>query len=101
MSLNTQQQPMTPLGYEQFSSFDSAAVKLSIPTGCTHILWRAETASVRWRDDGTDPTTTVGMLITVGNEPHYYPGDPEQARAKLRVIGTGATAILHVAYYKA
>jgi hypothetical protein len=49
------------------ASYLSGAV---IPTGATHALVRAEsanTAAVRWRDDGTNPTASVGFELAAGD----------------------------------
>src|SRR5882672_6430716 len=59
-----------PLGYCQLTSL-AAATKLSacsggIPAGATSALISVEGAAIRYRDDGTAPTTTVGMPIAIG-----------------------------------
>lgn len=113
MSLNIHGKPLTVIGFQQLTSFNTAAVKLSVPAGCTHIYWEAHFSTapvldatepdtiVTWRDDGTDPTATVGMaLVQLGNA-GFYPGDPEEASRKLRVIGRLAESVLNVTYYKA
>jgi hypothetical protein len=62
--------PYVPLGYCQITSLGSAVALVtascatgSVPTGATIAEICVETASVRYRDDGTAPTTTVGMLV--------------------------------------
>ena len=37
------------------------------PNGAGFVLVSAETQSIRWRDDGGAPTTTVGMLLAKGH----------------------------------
>lgn len=113
MSLNIHGKPLTSLGFQQLTTFNAAAVKLDVPKGCTHIYWEAHFSVgvidatepdviVMWRDDGTDPTATVGMgLVVAGGNAGFYPGDPEKAAANLRVIGRLSQSVLNVTYYKA
>lgn len=55
-----------------------------------------ETASVRWRDDGTAPTSSVGHLIEIGGVLEYD-GD----LSDIKFIRTGAqSASLPVSYYR-
>ena len=52
-------------------------------------------AGIRWRDDGTAPTASVGMPISIGTV-FVYDGD----LTRLRIIQLAATATINVAYYK-
>lgn len=60
-----------PLGYCQLTATGSAAQMSTCSGGIpARSIWAVicvETANIRWRDDGTNPTTTVGMPITAGN----------------------------------
>jgi hypothetical protein len=61
-----------PLGYSQFTTGLSSSTQLSPPAsavGATRMLVCVETGSVRWRDDGTAPTSTVGMPIPFNGSP--------------------------------
>ena len=57
-------------------------------------LLQAVGQNIRWRDDGTDPTAAVGMLLLVGNPLPYY-GDLKA----IRFIETAASAELNVSVY--
>lgn len=81
------------LGYQQITSL-SAATGLTVPQGATLALIVPETQNVRWRDDGTNPTASVGMPIFVGAS-LSYDGDFN----KIRFIETTASATLNVSYY--
>lgn len=81
------------LGYQQITSL-SAAAALTVPTGATMALIVAETQGVRWRDDGTAPTSSVGMPLAAGVS-LSYDGD---LRA-IRFIQQTASATLNVSYY--
>jgi hypothetical protein len=67
------------------------------PTGkapMTACSARLETAQIRLRDDGTDPTAAVGMPVEVGDVITFATA-ADAARAKF--IRTGATSgVLHV-----
>jgi len=84
---------LTALGYQQLTDLSSAAA-LTVPTGSTVALIQAESQSVRWRDDGTDPTTSVGMVLSAG-ESIFFTGD----LAGFSAIEVAASAKLNVSYY--
>lgn len=90
------------LGYQQLGTLTSA-VGLTVPardplTGmdmkANFALIVAETQDVRWRDDGTDPTASVGMLLKAGVI-FQYDGDLK----KIKFIETTASAKINVSYY--
>lgn len=81
------------LGYQQITSL-SAAAGLTPPQGATMALIVAETQGVRWRDDGTNPTASVGMPIAAGAYLNY---DGDLNRVKF--IEQTASAKLNVSYY--
>ena len=91
---------LKPRGHQQMTSTLSSAVGLTVPAADTNAttarlaLIRCETTSVRWRDDGTNPTSSVGMLLDVG-ESLWYNGDLQA----IKFIRTAASAVLDVAYY--
>lgn len=82
------------VGYQQLSSL-STAVGLVVPTGANVAIFIAQDQDVRWRDDGTNPTTTVGMLMQKGI-PLEYAG-PLTA---FKMIEAAASAKVNVAYYR-
>lgn len=56
---------------------------------------RTETVNLRYRDDGVDPTTSVGMLLTTTDPIFIYDGEI----GKMRIVAVSATATVDVAYY--
>jgi hypothetical protein len=83
----------SPLGYEQVTSLSSAA-GLTVPEGARMCIIQAEDQNVRWRDDGTNPTTTVGIVLAP--EVNFtYSGN----LGTIKFIEETATAKLNVAYY--
>lgn len=91
----------TRLGYQQITSLSSAA-SLTVPTvdlnglNCrpTIAIIVPEGAAVRWRDDETAPTASVGMPLANGVT-LQYDGD----LTKIRFIEQTGTAKLNVSYY--
>lgn len=86
----------SPRGFQQITNL-SAAAALTVPAaGASFAVFNAEAQNVRWRDDGTAPTATVGMLLTKDTE-FTYQGD----LSKIKFIETTGGAILNVSYYAA
>lgn len=81
------------LGYQQITSLSSSTA-LTVPAGATLALIVPETQNVRWRDDGTAPTASVGMLVPA-NSSMSYDGDLKA----IRFIAATSGAILNVSYY--
>ena len=81
------------LGYQQITSL-SASTALTVPSGATMALIVPEAQAVRWRDDGTAPTASVGMPVAIG-EALNYDGDLN----RIRFIEQTASAKLNVSYY--
>lgn len=85
---------LTPCGYQQITDL-SSAVGLTVPEGTVLAIIQPETQNVRWRDDGTNPTASVGMVLAAGNSAVYNGGF-----AALKFIETAVSAKLNVSYYK-
>lgn len=85
------------LGFEQNTSLSSATGLASIPAGADMALLQVTGQNVRWRDDGTNPTTTIGMVLTSGADPYPYSGD----LTKIKFIESTASAVLNVTYFGA
>lgn len=81
------------LGYQQITNL-SSAVGLTVPAGATRAVIVAEVQSVRWRDDGTNPTISVGMPLAVAAT-LSYDGDLK----RIKFIEQAATAALNISYY--
>lgn len=83
-------------GYQQVTSLStSAAANLpSIPQNAQSVLIFVESAGIRWRDDGTDPTSSVGNPISSG-QAFCYANDPHA----MRIIGQTGTPTVNITYY--
>lgn len=83
----------TPCGYQQMTSI-GAATGPTVPVQAKYAVIVAEAQAARWRDDGTSPTSTVGMLLPV-NTPFTYLGN----LGALKFIQSTAGTIVNIAYY--
>ena len=83
-----------PLGYQQITSLASSTA-LTPPTGATIAQISVETAGVRYRDDGTAPTASVGMPLLAGANITYG-----GSLSAIRFIAISGSPVLNVSYYK-
>jgi hypothetical protein len=87
-------------GTYQLSATNTASSAAStsggIPPGATMAYLDAETANVRYRDDGGAPTASVGSLIATGNPGIFYTG----TLSALRFIAASVNAVLNVSMYR-
>lgn len=67
-----------------------------IPTGATMALLQAETADVRFRDDGAAPAAGVGGIVVHGTPPIFYTG----TLANLQFIALSGSPLLDVLFYR-
>lgn len=82
-----------PKGYEQITGL-STVKQLTVPTGAGAALIQATTQAVRYRDDGVNPSGTVGMSLAAGDS-MWYTG----SLSALRFIESAASAVINVLYY--
>lgn len=94
MSVNSTGAVLRFLGYQQVASF-SAATKWNPPAGTTLALVTPSTNAVRWRDDGTAPTATVGYPLAVGQELQY----DSNGWGNMNFIPQTGSAVLDILYY--
>lgn len=66
-----------------------------VPADADYAEIKVSGQAVRWRDDGTDPTTSVGIPQAV-NDVVEYTGD----LSAIRFIGAVTGAVLDVSFYK-
>lgn len=80
--------------FQQITSL-AAATGITAPAGATLAMIQAESQNVRWRDDGTNPTASVGMIIAAGDI-LMYTGD----FSAIRLIEVTGSAKLNITYYR-
>lgn len=87
----------TPLGYVQLTSLSTATSFSStqIPAYSSFVMLQANTQNIRWRDDGTAPTASVGMVLVAGAAPLIYSG----SIAALQFIYVTSGATLEASFY--
>jgi len=83
----------TPMGFEQVTGLSSAK-GLTVPPGARMAVLSCVTQAVTWRDDGTAPTSTVGVHLPV-NTPFSYTGNLNA----LQFIEVTTSAEISVSYY--
>jgi hypothetical protein len=107
------------LGYSQFSFSSTTVVNLAgvggtqtagtlaaIPSVCSQsgsgccASISVETASIRWRDDGTAPTASIGNPVTYFTagtpfQPYLYCGD---TLANVQIIALSGTPVVNVEF---
>jgi hypothetical protein len=89
-----------PAGYEQLAVSATAVSPALVPPptdtrpGATAATISVEAGDIRYRDDGSDPTSSVGMPLKV-DVPFFYTGDP----SKLRFIRQSSDAVVNLLYY--
>lgn len=82
-----------PCGYEQIPC--DTVQSLTVPANARWALFRAEAQTVRIRDDGTDPTSSVGFPLLTTHDALMYIGN----LSGVRCIAATAGGILNVLYY--
>lgn len=87
-----------PCGYQQITSL-STAQKLAVPANCGGVpslaVITAEAQAVRYRDDGTAPTATVGMPLAAGVALSY-----QGTLSAIQFIEQTSGAKLNVLFYR-
>lgn len=83
-----------PLGYTQLTTLSSAVGLGTIPANARRALIQPEAQAVRWRDDGTNPTGTVGMSLAAGDVLDYNGN-----LSAIKFIEAAASAKLNISFY--
>jgi len=92
--MDVRDSPLEPLGFQQITTLSSSTA-LTVPAGARSCLIKCQTQAVRFRDDGTAPTATVGYPLDTTDE-FFYSGK----LSKLRFIEATASASLCISYYR-
>lgn len=89
------------LGFRQFTAgqVDAAtaitAVSGGVPAGSNRVLIHCTAQAIRYTDDGTAPTTAVGIPLAVGTTLDYK----SAGISRLQFIATTAGAIVNLNFY--
>lgn len=91
--------PVETLGFKRVAGITTTVVGLpDVPSDASYAYIQADGGDLRWRDDGTSPTATVGHLLQ-RNDDHWYTVDTLPIRFIRDTDETDPTN-LHVTYYK-
>ena len=89
---------IVPLGYCQLTSIAASTLVSSCSGGIPALTgWAVlcvDTAAIRWRDDGTAPTASVGMPIAAGQCFNY-----SGTFSALRVIAQSGSPVVNISFY--
>lgn len=86
---------LTSAGTAQFGLSVTTNTTLTVPGGTKIAQISVETASVRWTDDGTSASTTVGHLAPAGTA-FQYAGP----LASMKFTAVSGSPTINVSYYK-
>ena len=86
--------PLESKGFQQITVLTSSTA-LTVPAGARYAVIQCTGQPVRYRDDGTAPTATIGSRILTTSDGLWYTAK----LARLRFIEESATAVLNVSYY--
>lgn len=84
-----------PAGFTQITDLSSVVGVGTIPAGARYALIQALDQNVRWRDDGSNPSSNVGMQLTAGND-FWYQGD----LSTIKFIEDTSGAELNISFYR-
>lgn len=90
--------PLEPLGFQRIATITTTVVNLTVPNGASYAYIQADGGALRWRDDGTQPTATVGHLLAADDD-LWYVADLNKIQF-IRNTGEAATTNLHISFYK-
>ncbi len=97
-------QPHNGLGIQAALSIAGTAQALTLPSGTHpgHMLLTVEVAPIRWWADGTDPTSSEGHLMQVGDFIDWMAeGNYKSVIERFRAIRQGSnSATVQVSFYE-
>ena len=82
-------------GFEQLTVTNAAVITLTVPQDAVMAIVNVQDQPVYSRDDGTDPTTTVGRLNKADTELAVC----GSATSRIGFIASGTDAKINVSYY--
>ena len=85
-----------PVGYVQ-QSVSAAAGLSSIPSDANKAIIQPETGDIRYRDDGTAPTSSVGMYLFADNTLTI---ESLAMLNAIQLIAVSGTVTVNISYYK-
>ena len=87
-----------PVGFEQLTVSSTAVGLASIPANANKVIATVEDATLRYRDDGTNPTSTVGLKVFTAGTIILNSRDSLDNFKAIRTGGTNSE--LNISYYE-
>lgn len=89
---------LRPKGYQQLTVDATAGgLALTVPANTTRALLNVEAAALRWTDDGTAPTASIGTLQKA--DTYFELNGPESLKAFRAIKDDATDAVLNISYY--
>lgn len=85
------------VSHQRLSVGAVSAVQLTVPAGARTAWLQADGGAVRYRLDGSDPTTTTGLALQ-DNQPPQVVNAPELLNG-VRLISEAGTVTVEIAYF--
>ena len=79
------------VGLTGLGSFTTGEVQSAL-----RVMFQTEGDGIRWTDDGTTPTSTLGFKQSAGDPPFFYSGEPQS----LKFIEESTSTDIFVCLYK-
>lgn len=99
--------PYTPLGFCQITSLGSAVALVTascasgtVPGGTTIAEVCVETAGIRYRDDGTSPTTSVGIPVVPSSTSPVCFAYAIKPLTAMQLIAISGSPVVNISFYK-
>jgi len=90
--------PYKPAGFQAIATLTSATVQgLTIPTDARYAKVRVVSQPIRWRDDGTNPTSASGYEVAANGEIELI---SREQLAGFKAVAKDTSAGLEVLFYK-
>lgn len=83
------------LSSETLTPGTGSAVALTVPAGAKSVVITVGANAVRYRSDGTDPTTSVGHFIAANGNIEVFGNEMND----IRLISTSSTSACFITYY--
>jgi hypothetical protein len=92
---------LQPMGFAQILMTSNpqtfAAAGVTVPTGARLAVITVDAANIRYRDDGTAPTASIGILLSSSAPtPYQYSGD----LSAIEFVAVSGSPLLNVSFYK-
>jgi hypothetical protein len=90
--------PHKPAGFQAIATLTNATAQaLTIPTDARYAKVRVVAQPIRWRDDGTNPTSQSGYEVAANGEIDLI---SREQLAGFKAIAKSTNAGLEILYYK-